>query len=336
MAPEPAWIGGLAADDRARLRVTPVPDRFEPELATLTRERFSDPAWIYERKLDGQRCLAVRRDGTTRLRSRSGRALNATYPELVDALDAQSGGDFAVDGEVVAFEGNRTSFSRLQQRLGIQDERRARRSSVDVIYYLFDVVHRDGVDLASLPLRTRKALLLDLVRWEEPLRFTRHRNADGEAYWEEACRRGWEGLIAKHSARPYHGGRSPDWLKFKCSQGQEFVVGGYTKAKGSRTGLGALLLGYHERGALHYAGKVGTGFDTGMLRHLREVLDGVERPTSPFAEPVREADATWAEPTVVVQVEFTEWTDDGRLRHPRFTGLRHDKAPAEVVREVPR
>jgi ATP-dependent DNA ligase len=200
---------------------------------------------------------------------------------------------------------------------------------------LFDVVHRDGFDVSPLALRTRKAILLDLMEWHDPLRFTSHRNTDGEAYFREACRRGWEGVIAKDAKRPYRAGRSPDWLKFKCSQGQEFVVGGFTAPKGTRKGLGALLLGYNDRSGLRFAGKVGTGFDTAMLHRLRHLLDPALRATSPFVDPVREPTASWVEPSLVVQVDFSEWTGEGRLRHPRFTGIRDDKAPAEVVREVP-
>lgn len=336
MDPEPSWVDALPDGERNRLRRSLVPERIDAELATLTKERFSDPGWIYERKLDGERCLAVRRAGSTQLRSRSGKNLNATYPELVDALAAQPGGDFAVDGEVVAFEGNRTSFSKLQQRLGIQDERRARRSPVAVSYYLFDLVHRDGWDLTRLSLRSRKALLLDLVEWHEPLRFVRHRNTKGEAYLEHACRHGWEGVIAKAAASPYRAGRRPDWLKFKCIQGQELVVAGYTKPRGRRSDLGALLVGYYDETGLRYAGKVGTGFDTAMLKRLRGLLEPTSRASSPFVDDVREREATWVEPALVVQVEFAEWTTDGRLRHPRFTGIRDDKASAEVVREVPR
>ena len=160
-----------------------------------------------------------------------------------------------------------------------------------------------------------------------------HRNEDGEAFFAEACRKGWEGLIAKRADAPYTHGRSRDWLKFKCSAEQELVIGGFTAPRGSRTDLGALLLGYHDEDGLRYAGKVGTGFTRATLAELAGLLAPLRRDTSPFADDVRERTATWVEPRLVAQVGFGEWTRDGRLRHPRYLGLRDDKDAADVVRE---
>ena len=168
-----------------------------------------------------------------------------------------------------------------------------------------------------------------------PLRYSTHRKGSGEAYFTEACRRGWEGLIAKRAASPYVGRRSRDWLKMKCELEQELVIGGFTDPQRSRLGFGALLVGYHEDGRLRYAGKVGTGFDTVGLVRLREQLDDLATPASPFAEPVKEKGSHWVRPELVAQVRATEWTGDGKLRHPRFLGLRRDKAAADVVRERP-
>jgi ATP-dependent DNA ligase len=170
------------------------------------------------------------------------------------------------------------------------------------------------------------------------LRFTEHRERDGAAYFAQACRNGWEGLVAKDADAPYRSGRSRDWLKFKCLNAQEFVIGGYTDPQGTRVGFGALLLGYHDAdGGLVYVGKVGTGFDAGMLRGLRERLDPLERGSTPFGEGRLPGPrgVHWVEPRLVAQIGFAEWTDDGQLRQPRFQGLREDKDPAEVVREVP-
>jgi len=304
--------------------------------AVLTDKPFSDPNWIYERKLDGIRCLACRRDGNVRLSSRTGRALNGSYPELVEALEAEREPDFVVDGEIVAFEGSRTSFERLQQRMGISDPRRARASGVRVFFYLFDVIRLDGRTVMDDPLRGRKALLRRSLDFHGAVRYTPHRNRDGERYFAEACRHGWEGLIAKRADSPYVQNRSRDWLKFKCSNEQEFVIGGFTAPKGSRTDFGALLVGYYEGGELRYAGKVGTGFNEETLRTLGKRMRELERDTSPFANvhPVP-AGTHWIEPELVAQIGFTEWTRDGRLRHPRYLGLRDDKPPREVVRERP-
>ena len=222
------------------------PDWLEPELATLTADRFSDPAWIFERKFDGERCLAFRAGQQLRLMTRSQQQVTSTYPEIADALRAQEGSDFIVDGEVVAFDGDKTSFSRLQRRLGVRDPGPALRAEVPVYLYVFDVLWADGRDVRPLPLRERKRLLRGLLSFRDPLRFTDHRDADGEAYWREACSKGWEGIIAKRADSPYRPGRTRDWLKFKCENGQEFVIGGYTDPRGSRTGFGALLLGYYD------------------------------------------------------------------------------------------
>jgi DNA ligase D-like protein (predicted ligase) len=319
-------FAALADADRALLREAAVPEHVEPMLAVLTAERFSDDAWVFERKLDGIRCLAVKHGGRVHLSSRNGLSLDARFPEIAAALAGDPVGDVVVDGEVVAFEGSRTSFSRLQQR---------GEGPVAVYLYAFDVLHLAGCDTTALPLRARKALLRGALRFGEPLRFTPHRNRDGEALFREACRKGWEGLIAKRAGAPYSHGRSRDWLKFKCSAEQELVIGGYTAPRGSRSGLGALLLGYHDGGRLRYAGKVGTGFTEATLADLVERLAPLRRDASPFADAVRDRTATWVEPQLVAQVAFSEWTRDGRLRHPSFLGLRPDKAAADVVRERP-
>jgi bifunctional non-homologous end joining protein LigD len=305
--------------------VTPLPDRVEPMKAVLTQERFSDPNWIFERKLDGIRCIAIKEDRRVRLLSRNHLSLNARFPEIVDALERDPATRFVLDGEVVAFAGAQTSFAALQQR----GER-----PVQVFFYVFDALYVDGEDVTALPLRRRKALLRRALAFGDPIRLTPHRNGDGVALFEEACRKGWEGVIAKRADSPYAHGRSRDWLKFKCSAEQELVIGGYTAPKGSRTDLGALLVGYYEGGRLRYAGKVGTGFTRATLRDLAARLEPLRRDRSPFADEVRERTATWVQPRLVAQIGFSEWTRDGRLRHPRFLGLRDDKSAEEVVREA--
>jgi bifunctional non-homologous end joining protein LigD len=314
----------LGAEDRARLVPAARPDNVTPMKAVLTDDRFSDPEWIYERKLDGIRCVAIKAERRVRLLSRNDLSLNGRFPEVVEALEADAATDFVVDGEVVAFAGAQTSFARLQQR----GER-----PVQVFYYVFDIVHLAGHDVTALPLRARKALLRRALAFHGPVRLTPHRNRDGEALFRAACRKGWEGLIAKRADSPYVEGRSRDWLKFKCSAEQELVIGGYTAPRGSRADLGALLLGYFQDERLRYAGKVGTGFNRAELARLHGLLAPLQRNDSPFADEVREKGVTWVEPALVAQVGFSEWTRDGRLRHPRYLGLREDKSAAEVVRE---
>ena len=323
-----------AQQDQARVSQ---PDWLEPELATLTAARFSDPAWIFEPKFDGERCLAFRAGQQLRLVTRNRHQVTRTYPEIADALLAQEAGDFIVDGEVVAFDGDQTSFPRLQRRLGVHNPGPELQAEVPVYIYLFDMLWADGRDVRPLPLCERKRLLRGLPL-RDPLRYTEHRDTHGAAYWREACARGWEGVIAKRADSPYRPGRTRDWLKFKCTNGQEFVIGGYTEPRGSRIGFGALLLGYYDRDSkLRYAGKVGTGFDRRTLQSLHMMLAADERPEPPF-EPTRALPGSrvhWVEPKLVAQIGFTEWTPDGELRHPRFQGLRRDKNPADVVRETP-
>jgi bifunctional non-homologous end joining protein LigD len=311
------------------------PDWLEPELATLTQDRFSDPAWLYERKFDGERCLAYSGGGRLRLMTRNQKQVSGTYPELAGALAAQDHGDFIVDGEVVAFDGETTSFSRLQQRLGQHDPGPELVDRVPVFFYLFDVLWADGRDVRPRPLLERKEILRGLLAFGGPLRFAEHRTQDGEAYYAQACASGWEGLVVKRGDSPYRAGRSRDWLKFKCQNNQEFVIGGYTDPKGARTGFGALLIGYYDpAGELVYAGKVGTGFSTALLDRLAQSLAALERPQPPFAAgPLPRSGVHWVEPELVGQVAFSEWTTAGQLRHPRFEGLRRDKDPAAVVRE---
>ncbi len=329
-------LARLPQELRHRLPQVPVPVWTPPMLATLTDRRFSDPGWIFEPKLDGVRCLAFRAGGPVRLLSRNRLSLNERYPELVDAMAAQEAEAFVVDGEVVAFEGRRTSFARLQQRMQLRDPAAARRTGVAVFLYVFDVLHAGGRDVTGLPLRARKSVLRGLLEFGGPLRFTPHRNEHGEASWRDACGRGLEGVIAKRADAPYSHGRSADWLKFKCVNEQELVIGGFTDPKGGRRGFGALLLGYHRDGHLVYAGKVGTGFDDELLVGLRRRLDRLERDRPPFARgTLPRLGVHWVRPDLVAQVGFTEWTRDGQLRHPRFLGLRDDKRPEEVVRERP-
>ncbi|WP_069622222.1 non-homologous end-joining DNA ligase, partial [Streptomyces niveus] len=266
-----------------------------PILATLTDRRIFGDGWMFERKLDGVRVLAVRDASGVRLLSRTGRRIDATYPEIVEALAAQDCPDFTVDGEVVAYAHGRTDFALLQRRMGIDDARRARATGVAVTYYLFDLLRLDGADLTAISLRSRKSLLRRALTFRAPLRFTPHRNAGGQELLDRACADGWEGLIAKRAAGRYEPRRSSGWLKLKCERGQEFVIGGYTEPSGSRVGFGALLLGHYEDGRLRYAGKVGTGYDHATLVALHRRLAEAATPRSPFADVVKERAPHWSE-----------------------------------------
>ena len=283
--------------------------------AVLTDERFSSPDWIFERKLDGIRCIATRDGATLRMLSRNDLPMNDRYPGIAAALAGQSRKQFTVDGEVVAVSGR------------FQDDGPR-------LYHVFDVLSLDGEDVRSLPLRERKALLREALEWEDPLRLVPYRNEEGEAMYAEACANGWEGVIAKRADSPYTDRRSKDWLKFKCAHGQELVIGGFTPPKGSRIELGALLVGVYDEHGLHYAGKVGTGFNHDTLRSLAAALKPLIREATPFYDAPRFRDVTGVEPRLVAQCGFAEWTRDGRLRHPRFLGLRDDKDPRKVIREA--
>ena len=306
-------------------------------LATLTDRREFGEDWLLERKLDGERCVARKAGGDMRLESRTARDLSRTYPEVTAAVAAQPARELVLDGEVVAYDGEQTSFSRLQQRLGVSMPSPDLVTAYPVVYCVFDVLQIDGEDLTDRPLLTRRARLARAIRPGAALQLTEAWRHDSERRFAEACRSGWEGLIAKRADAPYAPGRSKDWLKLKCVWEQEFVIGGCTDPAGSRTDFGALLVGYYEDGRLKYAGKVGTGYSAATLHDLGARLRELESPESPFvdARPIPRG-TNWTRPELVAQIGFAEWTSDGRLRQPRFLGLRDDKRPSEVVRERPR
>lgn len=317
------------------LRYRTQPSWIPPMLATLTEALPTQGKWVYEPKLDGVRALIYGTGGAVRIFSRNRKPLNGAYPELVEALETAMRGDAVLDGEIVAFdERGETSFARLQQRMQLRDPVRARRSQVPIYLYLFDCLFYEGVDLTGLPLVDRKAVLRDVVWFDDPIRFTPHRTTGSAAMLRDACARGAEGILAKRADSRYLSARSTDWLKLKCVRQQELVIGGYTAPQGSRERLGALLVGYYDGKALRYAGKVGTGYDRRTLEHLHQRLVPLHRSVSPFSEgPAPAGDIQWVTPKLVGQIGFSEWTSAGLLRHPRFLGLRDDKAAREVRRE---
>ncbi|HET9724238.1 MAG TPA: non-homologous end-joining DNA ligase [Actinomycetota bacterium] len=312
-----------------------MPDFVPPMLATLAKDAFSDPAWVFEAKLDGQRSLLWRRRSTVRLITRNQKDRTSHYPDLVEAARRHGSPALIADGEIVAFHGDVTSFARLQERMQNARPSAAQVAAVPVVFYLFDLIWFDGYDLSALPLLTRKSVLRSALVFEDPIRYSEHLDEDGETAFRAACERGWEGLIAKRAASPYTHARSRDWLKLKCVNEQEFVVLGWTEPKGSRSWLGALLVGYHEDGDLRYGGKVGTGFGERELAMLAGRLRPLEQPTPPIVDTkgLTRKGVHWVRPEMVAQIGFGEWTPDGRLRHPRYIGLRDDKRPEQVVRE---
>jgi len=323
-------MGDMAADQDQGKGTAPEASWVAPMLATLI-----DPGpwlarghhdWIYERKFDGLRGVAVRNGGQVDLWSRNQKSFNARFPAVAGALARLPLGNFTLDGELVAFDGNDfLGFGALQEH----------GSTVDVVYAIFDVLHLRGRDTRGLPLNERKQLLGGLVVTGPHLHPVEALSGDPAALLSSACAHGWEGLVAKRPDGIYEAGRSADWCKLKCTASQELVVGGWTEPHGTRSGFGALLVGYYEGDRLRYAGKVGTGFSVDTITALSGRLSRLARHDSPFADRVAERGVHWVEPALVANVAFTEWTRDGRLRHPRFEGLRADKDPATVVRERP-
>jgi bifunctional non-homologous end joining protein LigD len=325
----------LDARDRRLLRRRAMPVFTPLMLATLAKHPFSDPAWVFEAKLDGQRSLLWRRSPTVRLLTRNEKDRTSHYPDLVEAVRREDTAPLIADGEIVAFRGEVTSFARLQERMQNSRPTVAHVAAVPVVFYLFDLVWFDGYDLSALPLLARKSLLRHAITFEDPIRYSEHLDEEGEVAFRAACEKGWEGLIAKRASAPYTHARSSDWLKFKCVNEQEFVVLGWTEPHGSRSGLGALLVGYHEDGELRFGGKVGTGFGERELAMLTGRLGPLEQSAPPVADAkgLSKRGVHWVRPELVAQVGFGEWTPDGKLRHPRYLGLRDDKRPEQVVRE---
>lgn len=304
----------------------------EPMLATTADRPVDGPEWVFEPKLDGIRLLAARDGDRVALVTRNGKDHSDRYPELLDELAAQPVGRFVVDGEVVAFDGGLTSFGRLQQRSGLRGDL-ARRNSVPVHLYLFDLLWLGAEDLRPAPLLERKDRLRTALEFGDALRYCTHSTGSGPELLAHACAAGWEGLMAKRVDRPYRGGRSTAWLKLKCVADQELVIGGFSDPKGGRSRFGSLLVGHHDDTGLRYAGRVGTGFDQRTLERVGDLLAAREQSECPFVDPPTERDLHWVRPDLVCQVGFTEWTSSGRLRHPRFLGLREDKPASEVRRD---
>jgi bifunctional non-homologous end joining protein LigD len=319
----------------AGARKAALPDALQPELATLVDELPKDPDhWIFEIKFDGYRMLTRAERGKVRLTTRTGNDWTHKLPKLAQALEAMDLPDGWYDGEII-MPGERVpaDFQALQ---GAFDSSR----TGDIVYYLFDLPYCAGYDLRQVPLVERRAVLERIVAHKphDKVRFSAVFDAKPEDVVASACRLGLEGVIAKRRNSAYITRRSSDWIKLKCGLRQEFVIGGYTDPKGSRTGIGSLLLGVHDdKGRLKYSGNVGTGFSEQTLRELRRQLDAVPADKSPFAAGAEiPRGAHWVKPKLVCEVAFGEWTRDDRIRHSVFHGLRGDKKPEAIVREEAR
>ncbi len=311
----------------------------EPELATLADGMPQGPQWVHEIKFDGYRTQALINNGTVQLLTRKGLDWTHRFPPLPDLLKRLKVKTAILDGEIVATDTDgKQSFRTLQSVLGEE------KSDAPLQYYVFDLLHLDGEDLRKLPLGERKARLEALLKtadFDGRINYSDHFAAN-PAMLDTVCGMDMEGLIAKRLDAPYASGRGATWLKVKCHKRQEFVIGGFTEPKHAHRGIGALLLGYYQDGRFIYAGKCGTGFDTDSTMQIREKLDsllatGPKEKHGPFAEVPSEVrrEAIYVAPKLVCEIEFTEWTPDGRLRHPSFQALREDKPPTEVGRDQP-
>ena len=317
----------------------PMPEHLVPMMAKLGELPAKDDGWAYEIKWDGVRAIAYSDPGRLRLESRNLNDITAQYPELRRLNRALSSHTAVLDGEIVAFDGNgRPSFERLQQRMHLTGEAQIRRRAEDypVVYVIFDLLHLDGHDLMELPYSERRARLeelgLDGPAWQTPS----HSVGGGKRLLDATAKQGLEGIMAKRLDGTYEPGkRASHWIKVKTKQRQELVIGGWLPGEGRRSGeIGALLMGYFESGEFRFAGKVGTGFGQKELAMLGRELAPLARDTSPFTGKQPQKTARFAEPKLVAEVEFGEWTKEGMLRHPSYKGLRDDKPAEQVVREV--
>lgn len=335
-APAPAMPSEEPPPPPSPAEPAALPATFAPQLATLVERAPHGEDWLFEVKLDGYRLLARRAqaDDPPQLLTRNGHDWSERFGAMGEALDAVLPADTLIDGELVALDARGVSdFQALQNAL-------EGGSGTPLYYYAFDLPFYRGHDLRALPLRERKACLQALLqaRPHPRVRYSDHLDADGELMQEQACQLGLEGIIAKRAQAPYRSRRSRDWLKIKCQQRQEFVIGGFSAPRGTRTAFGALLVGAYAGKQLRYCGRVGTGFDEATLRQLHARLAPLAQPEPAFEPPPAPAEArgvTWTRPVLVAEISFTAWTAERRLRHPVFVALRDDKPPTQVRLELP-
>jgi bifunctional non-homologous end joining protein LigD len=316
-----------------------LPPFTSPMLATLIEGPFDDPKWVFEIKWDGFRAVAdIDEAGEVKLLSRTRNDLLPQFPELEQVLrDAFDDAPVRVDGEVVTLDAEgRSSFQRLQGRLS-RNASKTTRARLPVAYVVFDCLYARGRSLLGETLEQRKAILEEILRADTPgILLSKHVPKEGTALFGIATERGLEGIIGKRLASKYVEGRSRDWVKIKVHKTQDCVIAGYTDPRGARDAFGSLLMGVYEKGTLVYAGNVGTGFTRASLADLMAEMRPLETTTCPFAsKPKTRTKAHWLVPKLVGEVQFTEWTRDGSMRHPSFLGTRRDKRPTECLREIP-
>jgi bifunctional non-homologous end joining protein LigD len=311
-----------------------LPAFIPPELATLVDAAPEGPEWLHEMKLDGYRMAARMAGGKVALLTRHALDWTVRFGPIATALAGLPARAAYLDGEVaVVGEDGVTSFASLQDAL-------SRSQTTRLTYHLFDILHLDGSDLTGLPLSERKQILSHFLGPQpaHPLRYSDHVQGQGRAFFEQACRLGLEGVVSKLASSPYRSRRTAEWQKIKCLQRQEFVIGGWQESDKKGRSLRSLLLGYYDRaGALVFAGKAGTGFALRLGHELVAQLRQMERPDPPFAAVPRpyQRGARWAEPRLVAEIVFSNWTTDKLLRHPSFEALREDKPAREVGLEQP-
>jgi bifunctional non-homologous end joining protein LigD len=301
-----------------------VPFRVQPMLATLVKEPFQQSGWVYEEKYDGYRILAYKEGSKVTLLSRNAKDRTSHFDAVAVAVSALKRETLLLDGEVVAFD--RKGISRFQLLQNLSNE---------LHYAVFDCLYVNGHDLRGEPLSLRRAELEKILgkpAGKQPTLFSSARlSANGLKAYEIAKQKGFEGVVAKDESSRYMEGRSGKWLKFKVKQEDEFIIVGYTAPAGAREHFGALLLAAHEKDALRFVGKVGTGFSQDSLAKLFSKFQPLVRTKASVADPPRERDVTWLAPRLVAQIAYGEWTDDRKLRQPVFLGLRDDKRPEEVT-----
>jgi len=316
-------------------RKAPLPEFVAPQLATLVKEPPDGNEWLHELKFDGYRMICHLHRGKARFWSRNGKDWTEKFPNLAQALKTFPATTAILDGEVVVVDSaGRSSFQRLQQSMGGG-------SATAFVFEIFDLIYLEGYSLSQTPLRERKLALEQLLasaKTKGPLRYSDHVEGDGKQFFKQACDYGIEGIVSKLADSPYESTRNRNWQKTKCIKRQEFVIAGYTPSKKGFPGFGSLILGVYDKGKLVYSGRVGTGFSIKQRLELQKKLDRLSQSAMPFAVKPNDPglrDAHWAKPKLVAEVEFTEWTADGSIRHPSFQGLREDKKPTEIVREEP-